>query len=170
ALMDVAAAASAKKGYLDGRDLASVFLWLRPNDLIWPYVVNNGLLGKEPPAFDILYWNADTTRLPAALHRDFMAIASENRLREPGGNSLLDTPVDPAARPRRQSASGHAGRHVGRHHRHVPRRGRRGPHHAVGEQLPHDATAWRREAIRALQQRSHRGDRQSADEQAGRVR
>jgi polyhydroxyalkanoate synthase len=86
--------ASARKGYLDGADLASMFLWLRPNDLIWPYVINNWLLGKEPPAFDILYWNADTTRLPAALHRDFMAIASENRLREPGGISLLDTPVD----------------------------------------------------------------------------
>jgi polyhydroxyalkanoate synthase subunit PhaC len=89
--------ASARKGYLDGADLASMFLWLRPNDLIWPYVVNNWLLGKEPPAFDILYWNADTTRLPAALHRDFMAIAGENRLREPGGVSLLDTPVDLSA-------------------------------------------------------------------------
>ena len=63
--MNVAAAASAKKGYLDGGDLASIFLWLRPNDLIWPYVVNNWLLGKEPPTFDILYWNADTTRMPA---------------------------------------------------------------------------------------------------------
>jgi polyhydroxyalkanoate synthase len=89
-----ASLASARKGYLDGADLASMFLWLRPNDLIWPYFVNNWLLGKEPPAFDILYWNADTTRLPAALHRDFMAIASENRLRDPGGVSLLDTPVD----------------------------------------------------------------------------
>jgi polyhydroxyalkanoate synthase len=89
-----ASLASARKGYLDGADLASMFLWLRPNDLIWPYFVNNWLLGKEPPAFDILYWNADTTRLPAALHRDFMAIASENRLRNPGGVSLLDTPVD----------------------------------------------------------------------------
>jgi polyhydroxyalkanoate synthase len=86
--------ASARKGYLDGADLASMFLWLRPNDLIWPYVINNWMLGKEPPAFDILYWNADTTRLPAALHRDFMAIASENRLRERGGVTLLGSPVD----------------------------------------------------------------------------
>jgi polyhydroxyalkanoate synthase len=89
-----ASLASARKGYLDGADLASMFLWLRPNDLIWPYFVNNWLLGKEPPAFDILYWNADTTRLPAALHRDFMAIANENRLCDRGGVSLLDTPVD----------------------------------------------------------------------------
>jgi polyhydroxyalkanoate synthase subunit PhaC len=89
--------ASARKGYLDGAELASMFLWLRPNDLIWPYFVNNWLLGKDPPAFDILYWNADTTRLPAALHRDFLAIASQNQLREPGGVTLLGTPVDLSA-------------------------------------------------------------------------
>jgi polyhydroxyalkanoate synthase len=93
-IKDVAAAASAKKGYLDGRDLASVFLWLRPNDLIWPYVVNNWLLGKDPPAFDILYWNADTTRMPAALHRDFLEISTANSLRRPGGVTVLGSPVD----------------------------------------------------------------------------
>ena len=86
--------ASSRKGYLDGRDLASVFLWLRPNDLIWPYVINNWLLGKEPPAFDILYWNADTTRLPAALHREFIEIATENALRHPGAVTVLGSPVD----------------------------------------------------------------------------
>ena len=63
----------ARKGYLDGRALAEVFAWLRPNDLIWNYWVNNYLLGKQPPAFDILYWNADTTRMTAGtaprLHR-----------------------------------------------------------------------------------------------------
>jgi polyhydroxyalkanoate synthase len=93
-IKNVAAAASAKKGYLDGRDLASVFLWLRPNDLIWPYVVNNWLLGKEPPTFDILYWNADTTRMPAALHRDFLEISTENSMRRPGGVTVLGSPVD----------------------------------------------------------------------------
>ena len=93
-IKNVAAAASAKKGYLDGRDLASVFLWLRPNDLIWPYVVSNWLLGKDPPAFDILYWNADTTRMPAALHRDFLEIATANSLRRPGGVTVLGSPVD----------------------------------------------------------------------------
>jgi polyhydroxyalkanoate synthase len=91
---NVAAAASAKKGYLDGRDLASVFLWLRPTELIWPYMVNNWLLGKEPPAFDILYWNADTTRMPAALHRDFLEISTHNSLRRPGGVTVLGSPVD----------------------------------------------------------------------------
>jgi len=91
---NVALAASARKGYLDGRDLASVFLWLRPNDLIWPYVVSNWLLGKEPPAFDILYWNADTTRMPAGLHRDFLGIASENSMCRPGGVTVLGSPVD----------------------------------------------------------------------------
>jgi len=93
-ITNVALAASMKQGYLDGRDLASVFLWLRPNDLIWPYVVNDWLLGKEPPAFDILYWNADTTRMPAALHRDFLEISTENSLRLPGGATVLGTPVD----------------------------------------------------------------------------
>jgi polyhydroxyalkanoate synthase len=91
---NLAAATSARKGYLDGRDLASVFLWLRPNELIWPYMVNNWLLGKKPPTFDILYWNADTTRMPAALHRDFLEIASANSMRRPGGVTVLGSPVD----------------------------------------------------------------------------
>ena len=91
---NLAVAASARKGYLDGRDMASVFLWLRPNDLIWPYVVNNWLLGKEPPAFDLLYWNADTTRMPAALHRDFLEIATQNSMRRPGAVTVLGSPVD----------------------------------------------------------------------------
>jgi polyhydroxyalkanoate synthase len=93
-IKNVALAASARKGYLDGRDLASVFLWLRPNELIWPYAVSNWLLGKEPPAFDILYWNADTTRMPAGLHRDFVEIASENSMCRPGGVTVLGSPVD----------------------------------------------------------------------------
>jgi polyhydroxyalkanoate synthase len=94
---DVAAAAvaeSARKGYLDGRSLASVFAWLRPNDLVWNYVVNNYLLGKEPPAFDILFWNQDTVRLAAGLHRDFIRIGLENPFTEPGALTVLGTPVD----------------------------------------------------------------------------
>jgi polyhydroxyalkanoate synthase subunit PhaC len=90
----LATLASSRKGYLDGRDLASVFLWLRPNELIWPYVVNNWLLGKDPPAFDILYWNADTTRMPAALHREFIEIAMDNALKDPGAVTVLGSPVD----------------------------------------------------------------------------
>ena len=60
-----ATAESARKGYLSGRSLAGVFAWLRPNDLIWNYWVSNYLMGKTPPAFDILFWNADATNLPA---------------------------------------------------------------------------------------------------------
>ncbi len=92
-----AIAASARKGYLDGASMAEVFAWLRPNDLIWNYWVNNYLQGKAPPAFDILYWNADTTRMPAALHRDFIEMAAENSLITRGAATMLGTPVDLAA-------------------------------------------------------------------------
>ncbi len=91
---NVAMAESARKGYLDGRALAGVFAWLRPNDLIWNYWINNYLLGKEPPAFDLLYWNADTTRMPAGLHRDFVEMSLDNSLTEAGGMTVLDTPLD----------------------------------------------------------------------------
>src|SRR3954451_15520530 len=90
----LAAADSARRGYLDGRALAGVFAWLRPNDLVWNYWVSNYLLGKDPPAFDILYWNADTTNMPAKLHRDFVQIALENSLVRPGEVTVLGTPVD----------------------------------------------------------------------------
>ena len=65
--MRAAKEASRLRGVVDGHDLARMFAWMRPNDLIWNYWVNNYLLGNQPPAFDILYWNADTTRLPARL-------------------------------------------------------------------------------------------------------
>jgi polyhydroxyalkanoate synthase subunit PhaC len=90
----LAVAQSARKGYLDGRALAGVFAWLRPNDLIWSYVVNNYLLGKSPPKFDVLYWNADTTRLAAGLHRDFLRLALDNALVSPGSLELLGTKID----------------------------------------------------------------------------
>jgi polyhydroxyalkanoate synthase len=85
---------SARKGYLDGTALAEVFAWLRPNDLIWSYVVNNYLLGQRPPAFDILFWNQDTVRLAAGLHRDFIQIALDNPLVEADALELLGTPID----------------------------------------------------------------------------
>ena len=94
---DVAAAAvaeSARKGYLDGQALAGVFTWLRPNDLVWNYVVNNYLLGKAPPAFDILYWNQDTVRLAAGLHRDFIHIGLDDAFTHPGQLEVLGQPVD----------------------------------------------------------------------------
>src|SRR6266536_1811462 len=93
-LAAAAKAMSARRGYLDGRDLAEVFAWLRPDDLIWNYWVNNYLLGKKPPAFDILFWNADTTRMPARLHADFVDLAMENHLVTPGAVSVLGVPVD----------------------------------------------------------------------------
>ena len=90
----LAVAASQSRGYLDGRSLAEVFAWLRANDLIWNYWVNNYLQGKTPPPFDILYWNADTTRLPAALHRDFINIALTSALAKPDAVRMLGSPVD----------------------------------------------------------------------------
>jgi len=90
----VAAARSRAAGYLDGRSLAETFAWLRPGDLIWNYWVNNYLLGKRPPAFDVLYWNADTTRMAAQLHADFLQLAVTNALTRPDEVVVLGTPVD----------------------------------------------------------------------------
>ena len=90
-----AKAASRRRGYLDGRSLAEVFAWLRPGDLIWNYWVNNYLLGKKPPAFDILFWNADTTRMPAGLHADFVDMAMDNQLADRAGAlTVLGVPID----------------------------------------------------------------------------
>ncbi len=89
-----AVAASASRGYLDGRSLAEVFAWLRPADLIWSYWVNNYLQGRKPAPFDVLFWNADTTRMTAALHRDFVDMGMTNSLTKPGTARMLGTPVD----------------------------------------------------------------------------
>ena len=93
-LAAAATALSRRRGYLDGRTLGEVFAWLRPGDLIWNYWVNNYLLGRVPPAFDVLYWNADTTRMSARLHADFVDIAMHNSLTQPGGTTVLGRPVD----------------------------------------------------------------------------
>jgi polyhydroxyalkanoate synthase subunit PhaC len=82
------------RGVLDGRDLAMMFKLLRPNDLIWTYWVNNYLLGLRPPAFDVLYWNNDTTRLPAALHGQLIDLYRDNPLATPGGVVIDGTPLD----------------------------------------------------------------------------
>jgi polyhydroxyalkanoate synthase subunit PhaC len=86
--------ASREKGYLDGRALAEMFAWLRPNDLIWNYWVNNYLMGHAPKAFDILYWNSDPVRMTAGMHRDFMDLTIRNALTEPGASKMLGSKVD----------------------------------------------------------------------------
>lgn len=86
--------ASSRKGYLDGRDMAEMFAWLRPTDLVWRYVVNNYVQGRKPAAFDVLFWNADTTRMAAALHRDMVLMGLHNALVTPGAVSMLGSPVD----------------------------------------------------------------------------
>jgi polyhydroxyalkanoate synthase len=84
-----------EKGYLDGRYMAATFNLLRGRDLIWNYVVNNYLLGQEPPPFDLLHWNSDTTNLPAGWHRDYLeTLYKGNKLAEKGGISVAGTPID----------------------------------------------------------------------------
>jgi polyhydroxyalkanoate synthase len=86
--LDLARTLSGARGVLEGKDLAKVFAWLRPNDLIFNYWVNNYLMGHKPPAFDVLCWNSDTTRLPAQLHADFIALLESNALSHPGGVTI----------------------------------------------------------------------------------
>ncbi|MDO9273746.1 MAG: class I poly(R)-hydroxyalkanoic acid synthase [Rugosibacter sp.] len=84
-----------ERGYLDGSEMASAFNMLRSNDLIWSFVVNNYLMGKAPFPFDLLYWNSDSTRMPAKMHSEYLRhMYLQNLLREPGGITLLDTPID----------------------------------------------------------------------------
>ena len=85
---------SAEKGVLDGGDMARVFAWLRPNDLVWNYWVNNYLMGNDPAPFDILYWNADSTNLPAKLHEGFLDLFLRNPLTHGGQVAVLGTPID----------------------------------------------------------------------------
>ncbi|HIQ43778.1 MULTISPECIES: class II poly(R)-hydroxyalkanoic acid synthase [Pseudomonas] len=92
--LEAAKRRSYQAGVLEGSDMAKVFAWMRPNDLIWNYWVNNYLLGNEPPVFDILYWNNDTTRLPAALHGEFIEMFQTNPLTRPGALEVCGTPID----------------------------------------------------------------------------
>ncbi|WP_039009707.1 alpha/beta fold hydrolase [Cupriavidus sp. IDO] len=86
--------ASILKGVLEGEDMGRVFAWMRPNDLVWNYWVNNYLLGNAPPVFDILYWNNDTTRLPAKFHGQLLDIFAGNLFAKPGALTVLGTPID----------------------------------------------------------------------------
>jgi len=94
AAIEMARKRSAKVGTLDGSETARVFNWMRPNDLIWNYVVSNYLHGEAPPVFDILYWNSDTTRLPARLHSDFLDVFKDNPFSKSGELTIRDKPID----------------------------------------------------------------------------
>ena len=84
-----------ERGYLEGAEMSNTFNMLRANDLIWSFVINNYLLGKEPFPFDLLYWNSDSTRMPAAMHSFYLRnMYQNNLLSKPGGIELNDVPVD----------------------------------------------------------------------------
>jgi polyhydroxyalkanoate synthase len=85
---------SISRGVLAGEEMGRVFAWMRPNDLVWNYWVNNYLLGNAPPAFDVLYWNNDTTRLPAKMHGQLLDIFTQNLFSKPGALTVLGTPID----------------------------------------------------------------------------
>jgi polyhydroxyalkanoate synthase len=93
-LLDVARLSSRSRGVITAAAMGSVFSWMRPDDLIFNYVVKQWLMGEAPPAFDILAWNADGTNLPAALHDQFLQIFRDNALIRPGAMTVLGTPID----------------------------------------------------------------------------
>ena len=85
----------AKGGVVPGAELASAFSSLRANDLVWTYVVNNYLKGKQPPAFDLLYWNADSTNLPGPMYGYYLRNTyQDNKLAKPDALTMLGEPVD----------------------------------------------------------------------------
>lgn len=94
AMLSVAKAKSEMDGIHKGTDLHKVFTWLRPNDLVWNYWVNNYLMGDSPPAFDILAWNKDSTNLPAKLHSDFLELFESNDLVKPGAYEIGGETID----------------------------------------------------------------------------
>jgi polyhydroxyalkanoate synthase len=84
-----------ERGYLDSREMAGTFDWMRANDLIWSYVVKNWFMGKQPPAFDILAWNGDSTRMPAAMHSQYLrSCYLHNAIVTPNAFVIDDTPID----------------------------------------------------------------------------
>ena len=152
--MTAAKEASRLRGVLDGQDLARMFAWMRPNDLIWNYWVNNYLLGNAPPAFDILYWNADTTRLPARLHGDYIDLYFTNPFVNAGKLTLERADASTWA-----SVKGKVDSYVvaGAHR----------PHHAVEGGVQDRAHPGRRDDLRPVEQRTSAEPSQSADQQEG---
>jgi polyhydroxyalkanoate synthase len=88
------AAHSRRRGVLDGREMSRAFAWLRPTELVWGFVANNYMMGQDPPAFDVLYWNSDTTRLPAQFHADLLSLFQNSPLSQPGSMKILGTEID----------------------------------------------------------------------------
>ncbi|MCW2613936.1 MAG: phaA [Frankiales bacterium] len=93
-LLSLARRSSRKAGVITARSLGAVFSWMRPDDLVFTYVVNQWLMGDDPPVFDILAWNADGTNLPATLHDQFLTLFRDNTLPAKGALTVLGTPVD----------------------------------------------------------------------------
>ncbi|MGE3664534.1 MAG: PHA/PHB synthase family protein [Pseudonocardia sp.] len=92
-LLKFARARSRRAGIITSRQMGSAFTWMRPDDLVFNYWVNNYLMGEKPPAFDVLAWNADGTNLPGALHCQFLDAFEHNLLPQPGGLTVLGTPM-----------------------------------------------------------------------------
>ncbi|MEI6441140.1 MAG: alpha/beta fold hydrolase [Alphaproteobacteria bacterium] len=92
--IEMARQRSAKKGILEGSSLSRTFAWLRPNDLVWNYVINNYLHGEAPAPFDILFWNNDATNLTATLHSDYLGVYESQPFRNPGKAELAGHTVD----------------------------------------------------------------------------
>ena len=139
-----------EKGYLEGSDMATTFNMLRANDLIWSFVVNNYLLGKDPFPFDLLYWNADATRMPAAMHSFYLRnMYQNNLLAQPGGLTHRRRADRPRARSRSRSTCRPARKTTSRP--------------PVG--LQGDADLLRAGALHAGRLGPHRGRRQSAAQQ-----
>ncbi|MFN9848393.1 MAG: alpha/beta fold hydrolase [Alphaproteobacteria bacterium] len=92
--IEMARRRSAKAGVLEGSSLSRTFAWLRPNDLVWNYVINNYLHGEDPPAFDVLFWNNDSTNLTATLHSDYLRVYETQPFATPGVTELAGHKVD----------------------------------------------------------------------------
>lgn len=92
--LELARQISKVEGTMDGKDLAHLFVWLRPEDLVWNFWVNNNILGRQPPPLDILYWDNDPTRVPAGLHADFIDMYLHDVFRNPGKQVLFDRAID----------------------------------------------------------------------------